>query len=299
MTSRGFTHILIVAVIVATITSSCLRQDSQKGELPGVLAKVGDKRLVIEDLVEIYPQGISKEDSIKLQAIAIESWVKNQLKMKYAQNIKLNKSHKIDKQVEEYRNQLLIHQSEQFYINSHVDTTVTDSQVEFFYDNSTSEFTLMSPIIKYCFLRFPTDFRQGKKVVELFKSKKESDWLDLVDMADKNNLLLESFDSWTEVAYLKTLLPEEAKTSFSEFAGRKNNIYEISDKRYRYLVRVDQFIDAGNKRPLEQVKGVIRQMIIRQRAQNELKFLEDSLMQAAMKEGVIFVNQTIDKQTKK
>jgi hypothetical protein len=78
-----------------------------------------------------------------------------------------------------------------------------------------------------------------------------------------------------------------------------NNIYETTDKRYRYLVRVDQFIDAGNKRPLEQVRDIIRQMIIRQRAQNELKFLEDSLMQSAMKEGVIFVNQTIDKQTKK
>ena len=37
-------------VVVAAATSSCLRKDTQKGELAGVLAKVGDQRLVIEDL---------------------------------------------------------------------------------------------------------------------------------------------------------------------------------------------------------------------------------------------------------
>ena len=298
MTKSRFIYILMSIVVVAAATSSCLRKDTQKGELAGVLAKVGDQRLVIEDLEGMFPQGISKEDSLKMLNIAVESWIKNQLKMKYAQSIKLNKSGKIDKQVEEYRNQLLIHQSEQHYINTHVDTTISDSQIEFFYTNSTTEFALMSPIIKCRVLRFPTDFRQGKKIVELFKSKKESDWLDLVDMADKNNLMLETFDSWIEVAYLKTLLPEDSKTTFGEYAGKKKNIYETTDKRYRYLVRVDQFIDAGNKRPLEQVRDIIRQMIIRQRAQNELKFLEDSLMQSAMKEGVIFVNQSDNQQLK-
>lgn len=298
MTRVVFKYILLACVVAGAITSSCLRKDSQKSELLGVLAKVGDKRLVIEDLEGIFPQGISQEDSLKLLTATVESWVKDQLKVQYAQSLKLNQSNKIDKEVEQYRNKLLIHQSEQHYINTHVDTVVTDSQIEFFYSNSTTEFTLLSPIIRCCILSFPTDFRQGKKLVELFKSKRESDWLDLVDMADKNSLMLESFDSWTEVAYIKTLLPEGAITSFGSYVGKKKNIYETSDKRNRYLVRVDQFIDAGNKRPLEQVRGIIRQMIIRQRAQNELKFLEDSLLQSAEREGAIFVNQPKDKQLK-
>ena len=127
----------------------------------------------------------------------------------------------------------------------------------------------------------------------MLQSKRETDWLDLVDMADKNNLQLEIFDSWTEVSYLKTLLPENTETAvLGELAGKKKNIFETEDKRYRYLVKVNQYIDAGNKRPIEQVKSVIKKMIIRQRGQNEIKFLEDSLLKAAKKEGIIISNIT-------
>jgi hypothetical protein len=70
---------------------------------------------------------------------------------------------------------------------------------------------------------------------------------------------------------------------------------EISDKRYKYLIRIDQFIDAGNKQPLEQVRSVIRKMIIHQRSQNEIKFMEDSLLSTARKDGAIFINVELKK----
>ncbi len=287
---------IVILVAFSAIGSSCLRKDVQQDNSIGVLARVGDQRLVIEDLEGVFYEGITKEDSIKLLSTIVESWINKQLKIQHAKTIKIDKTNDIEKKVAEYRNLLLIHQCEQEYINQHVDTLVTDSQIEFYYQNSDIKFMLFSPIVKCCLLKFPIDFRQGRKLGELLKSKRENDWLDLVDMADKNNLTLEKFDSWTEVSYLKSLLPKDADLSaLGEFAGKKKNVMEITDKRYKYLIRIDQFIDAGNKQPLEQVRSVIRKMIIHQRSQNEIKFMEDSLLSTARKDGAIFINVELKK----
>ena len=133
---------LLVLVAFCAVGSSCLRKNVQHDNSVGVLAKVGDKRLVIEDLDNIFYNGISKEDSIKLLTTVVDSWIKNQIKIRYAQSIKINKMNEIEKKVTEYKNQLLIHQCELNYIDYHVDTLVTDSQIEFYYNNSEGEFML-------------------------------------------------------------------------------------------------------------------------------------------------------------
>jgi len=96
----------LAALLLATMMTACGNEDIHNGKTP--IARVFDSYLYYEDLGELVPKGASSSDSTLLVQQYINVWVKQQLMIKKAElNLKPEEMD-VQKQLEEYRNNLLM-----------------------------------------------------------------------------------------------------------------------------------------------------------------------------------------------
>ena len=94
------------------------------------VARVGRKELRMSDLEQAIPQTLSGTDSVNMVGAYIDRWIAKQLKLEEAELIFSASAGDIEQKVEEYRQSLLIHKIEQYYIDNEPTTIVTDEDIE-------------------------------------------------------------------------------------------------------------------------------------------------------------------------
>ena len=107
---------------------SCQNSNNGKDDKP--VAAIYDKVLYQSDLQGIMYDGISTNDSLVRTKVFIDNWIRRQLLIHQAEN-NLDKS-ELDcvKEMEDYRNSLIIYKYESMLIAQNLDTVVSDEEIE-------------------------------------------------------------------------------------------------------------------------------------------------------------------------
>lgn len=107
---------------------SCQNSNNGKDDKP--VATIYDKVLYQSDLQGIMYDGISTNDSLVRTKVFIDNWIRRQLLIHQAEN-NLDKS-ELDcvKEIEDYRNSLIIYKYESMLIAQNLDTVVSDEEIE-------------------------------------------------------------------------------------------------------------------------------------------------------------------------
>lgn len=105
-------------------------QNSKNGKDDKPVAAIYDKVLYQSDLQGIMYDGISTNDSLVRTKVFIDNWIRRQLLIHQAEN-NLDKS-ELDcvKEMEDYRNSLIIYKYESMLIAQNLDTIVSDEEIE-------------------------------------------------------------------------------------------------------------------------------------------------------------------------
>lgn len=105
-------------------------QNSKNGKDDKPVAAIYDKVLYQSDLQGIIYDGISTNDSLVRTKVFIDNWIRRQLLIHQAEN-NLDKS-ELDcvKEIEDYRNSLIIYKYESMLIAQNLDTVVSDEEIE-------------------------------------------------------------------------------------------------------------------------------------------------------------------------
>jgi|P827metagenome_2_1110787.scaffolds.fasta_scaffold00450_55 hypothetical protein len=105
-------------------------QNSKNGKDDKPVAAIYDKVLYQSDLQGIMYDGISTNDSLVRTKVFIDNWIRRQLLIHQAEN-NLDKS-ELDcvKEIEDYRNSLIIYKYESMLIAQNLDTVVSDEEIE-------------------------------------------------------------------------------------------------------------------------------------------------------------------------
>lgn len=105
-------------------------QNSKNGKDDKPVAAIYDKVLYQSDLQGIMYDGISTNDSLVRTKVFIDNWIRRQLLIHQAEN-NLDKS-ELDcvKEMEDYRNSLIIYKYESMLIAQNLDTVVSDEEIE-------------------------------------------------------------------------------------------------------------------------------------------------------------------------
>lgn len=240
------------------------------------LASVGEKVLYRSKVEEVLPKGISTEDSVSMSNDYIDKWIKQELLIQKADENLSAEQKDLREELEEYRNSLIIYKYKNELMKQRMDTVVTDEQIETYYNNNQSNFNLNYSIVKATFVMIPGELANPELVKELVADTSPEGLDELRDYcgqyAKKVNI---SADEWISFQALKKNFPAEVEDD-ARFLSR-NQLYEMNDSNYYYLVSIHDYKLTNDLAPIDFVRNNIKNLILNQRKIRFLKEIEENI----------------------
>lgn len=246
-----------------------------------VVAKVGKHKFYKAQLDALIPAGMMPEDSVKLAVQHIQAWAMEQLFADLADTHLSKEEKDVSEELEAYRKSLLRYRYEQRYVNEHIDTLITPSEVQAYYEAHQDNFVLDVPILKVRYV----DMMQNSPNRELIRKNMASDNysdLALVDSLTYSSAIryLDYSSRWVDAV---TLAREFDVDYATMLAMRKNNYIEMEQERGD--VKLAYIIDSrakGGIAPLDYCEARIRNIILSNRKNAILSTLEQDLLEDAL-----------------
>src|SRR5690606_18563303 len=274
---RGFVWSVM---ILSLLPSAC---DPKK---PKPVARSFDQFLYPEDLKGVVPAGVTGDDSTQLVRAYIEQWLRQQALLYHAQrNVDIN-TERLNKQVENYKNGLIVYEYEQALVSQKLDTVVTDDEIWQYYDARPDLFILQQPILKRSYIRLRTNAPELDRVKRLLVSSnfEEQDLLaKYCAMYASGYALLDT--SWHYVDDLVKEIPL-AQIDEEDY-GQIGRIFEIIENNELYLIILHDSKLREARSPLPLVRGQVRNLILNKRKIDLIDRMQRSIVADAREKNNI------------
>jgi len=261
---------------------ACTTLDNRSKEKS--LARVYDKNLYLSDIQDIFPSNISQADSIIILQSFVDKWVKKQLILQKAELNLTEEQKDVRQRLDEYRSSLLIYKYEQNLITQKLDTIITPEEVQSYYDENPSNFSLDDHIIKCLYIKLPMDAPEVYRVRQLYRSEREEDVKELESYCYQYAIKYDYFnEQWVPFTNITRELPNEVRSPDRYL--RYNRYIEQQDSLYRYLVNIREYKLSGTVAPLPYVEARIRTIILNKRKVQFVNDLENNIYMDALNKG--------------
>ncbi|MDR2938489.1 MAG: hypothetical protein LBU92_06105 [Prevotellaceae bacterium] len=243
------------------------------------LAKVGSKTLYANDVQGIFAKNISASDSLTVLRNYVDTWVQKELLLLLAEE-KLDSERKdVTELLYEYRSSLLVYRYEQAYIEQSLDTVVSSTEIEQFYNANRQSFKLSKPLVRVRFIKLKKNSSYLERIKKLYRSNTPDDITMLESFCLQAALRLDYFgDRWLS---LEELMPELPFVENIEEQVAKNKHIEVSDNAYTYLIAIRDYRARHAIAPLEYESDNIKNMILSRRKQYMIEDLEKRVLRDA------------------
>jgi hypothetical protein len=252
-------NIIILLLIALSACSGLFRSDADDR----LVAVANDKELRISELADRIPDGLSERDSITLAENYITKWVQNEILIQKAKESLKSNEQDFTKQLDEYRNSLLLFSLEQKLVSQYLDTVVTEAQIEAYYAENRSQFELKGNIVKFDFIKLTKRSRYLREFRNLLKSSEPENVLKLAAYAEKNATDYWFATEWVSFNELLSEMPLEVDNQ--ALFLRRTQYAEAEDETFTYLVRITDYKTADSISPIEFEKDKIRNIILNAR----------------------------------
>ena len=269
-----------IAFLMLTSMSCSLFNDDER------VAKVGDHVLTMKELSGYIPNYLSAKDSALWADDYVKKWVQQELLLLKAQEKLSAEMKDVNKELEEYRNSLLIYRYKNLLIREKMDTIVSESAISEYYSGNRESFILNRNIVKAIFIKIPVQVSNPDNIKDLCladtKEKQEkltSYCMSYAKAYDRFN------DQWVAADLVLNNLPD-AVTDQNQFLER-NRFIERTDMNYYYIVCVRDYRLAGQVSPVEYVKNDIRNLILSKQKMDFLKQIEKDTYQEGVNKNEV------------
>lgn len=253
-------HLLkhIFFLMVAAVFTACGFFDGSGDQ--EIVARVGDNYLTEEALYEsVNLKGA--EDSSALIENYIDNWVKEQLLIQKAiQNLSESEVN-FEKQLQSYRNSLIIYTYENKLVEQKLDTAVSKREVEAYFEANKSNFDLNEALYRARYIKFINSAPRQDSIKHWLFSGIADFNLKLADYCTQfaSNCQLDTA-LWTPISTFSAIFPGKSSSELVEDLSLGANI--ISDSTTSLLIDIKSVIRSGETAPIdyveEQIKGIIR-----------------------------------------
>lgn len=280
MILRAIPKYLLFALLLPFLMTSC-KESPLKGT-GKILAKAQDHYLYASDLKGLVPAGTSKKDSIEIAKNFIHDWIRQKLVIIQAEQ-NLPKSQKdFSKELDEYRNSLLVYRYESKLISEKLDTNITSQQIEDYYNLNKDNFELKDNIVKVLYVKLALKDPNLGKIRPLIKSGNDQDKkrLETICASSAVNYYLDD-KSWLLFNDLLKEIP--IKTYDQEAYLQNHRFIEMTDDDFTYLLNIREFEIKEGVSPLSFETDNIRNILINKRKMMLIENLEKDAFQKAEK----------------
>jgi len=268
--------------LLLILLTSCTTFFKKKTER--VLARVEKEYLYESDLKGIIPAGTSAKDSLELTRNFIENWVRQKLMIHQAVS-NLNKDQMdFTRQLEDYKNSLIIFAYENALVSQKLDTVIPDAEARNYYDANPQNFLLKENIIRLQYVKLPLNSSFLKQFKKLLTSDRAEDRGQLEDLCTRGAIGYFLDDQrWLYFSEITKQLP--LRTDNPEEILKTNRVVEIKDSVYQYLVRIKEVLLKENLAPFELEKQRIRDILLNKRKIELINKMQEDVYSKALQKN--------------
>ena len=273
--------LLAVVVLLTAGVSSCRRLPSYlTGERK--IARVGKAELTAEEVGNAVPASLSGEDSTAYAELYVDRWVRRMLKVREGEELFSESAGDIERQVEEYRQSLLVRRVDQYYVErSTTDTLVTYDEIRAYYDAHRADFKLDRTIVRGRMVRFPESYRRQAQLLSLMSSPSKEKQRDFEEICTKNEFYLsDNRETWVDLSDFMSELPVTGSygATLLKTIGKVQN---LRDAQSIYYVEITDVLRAGDLAPFERTEQTIRRILYNARRNDIIRDHEEELIRMA------------------
>ena len=139
-------------ILIAILLSSCNELTSIKNDK--LVSRVGENYLYESEI----PDFSLYEDSLIRKKVFIDSWARENILFDLSLvNLDQKSIINLDELIERYKRDLYINSYKDILVNSMVDSIISDSEIDEYYDKNLNKFKLNEDLIKFRFVKIPLD----------------------------------------------------------------------------------------------------------------------------------------------
>jgi len=249
-----------------------------------VVARVLDDYLYESDLKGIIPLGTTAKDSLILTRNYLENWVRQKLIIRQAEKNLTSEQTDFSKQLEDYKNSLIIFEYENALVKQKLDTLITDEEIETYYDTNQNNFLLKDNIVQVQYVKLPLKSGYIKQIKKLLVSDNPDDEIKLPDLCEKyaSDYFLDD-KNWLFFGDVLKQIP--IKTYNQEEYLKNRRDLEYQDSLFVYLVRFKDFKIKESVSPLSLEKQHIHDILLNKRKIELITRMQEDIYQKALKKN--------------
>jgi len=270
---------LVKLIFLALVVAGC--QPGGTDSRGVVIARVHDDYLYESDIRRLVPENLSRLDSIAFVRNYTDQWIKTRLMIRQAEKNLTDRQLNFDRQLEDYKNSLIIYQYETELVRQKLDTLVTEEEIEKYYHDHLADFELKENIVKVQYVILNKEEELEGKFKELFFLP-DSIAADSLEFYSKLYEVPYFLDTATWVSFDDLLSTIPIETYNQELFLKGHRFISLSDDRFVYLLKFVDFRIKNDISPLDFRRNDIRDIIINKRKVDLVKKLRADIYKQAI-----------------
>jgi len=218
------------------------------------------------DIEGIVPKGTKAADSMKILNEYLTRWMQQQVIVHQAMNNLDPKQTDFSRQIEDYKNSLVIYEYEKELIREKLDTTISEQEINDYYDQNKKDFELKNDIVKIIYVKVPKKVPGQEKLKGWMYSNDIKDREKLATFCNQNatNFFLDD-NAWLMFDDVLKEVPIETANEDIFLQNNNNHIIQIADTDNTYYLGIKGYMVKNSISPLSFEKENIKKILLNKR----------------------------------
>ena len=255
------------------------------------VAKVGDRILTMKELSGYIPDYLDATDSALWADDYVKKWVQRELLLlKAEENLKPDLKD-VSKELEEYRSSLLVYRYKNELVKEKMDTIVTDSNIQKYFNEHRESFILNRNIVKAIYIKIPVQVSNPDNIKDLCMSENKEKQAKLNEYCISYAKAYDRFnDQWVAADMVLRNTPAVIKDQ-NQLLERTRYV-ESTDMNYYYIVCIRDYRLSGQVSPIEYVQNDIKNLILSKQKIEFLKQIEKDISKEGLDKNKVKLFKT-------
>jgi hypothetical protein len=271
---------VVIGLMIGCTSCNLFKSDSKTT----AIARVNSDYLYKEDIDNLIPPGIAKEDSIVIVRNFIDRWAAQKLLIRVAEvNLNASKKAEFDTLIQQYKVDLYTKAYLEEVVKRTTDTVVTLAELKAYYKENKENFKTNGTLVRLRYINIKKDNPKYEIIKSKFFDFRKSDkkfW-------DTYSMQLNSFalnDSiWVDMSQVYAKLPFINPDNREKYILSGKTIQK-TEAGNNYLVKISNVIDKNQIAPFDYLRPTLQEVIINKRKLELIKNFEKEIIDDAIKD---------------
>lgn len=274
--TRFITYVFLLGLGLTSCNKTASEQESQEK----IIASLGTDNLTESEYKESLIHADTKSDSIAFAKKLIDDWVLETLLYQEALTKLEPEEIDVEKQVNDYKKQLINYIYETKLIENNLDTVVSYEEIQDYYNDNIDNFVLKDNIVKVNYFKVPIQSKEIAKLKKLVYSNTDKDKQQLEELCMQNAESYFLNDSlWLLLDGIKRDIP--AMKGPLEYNVVRGRIIEFADEQAYYYLKIKDVKIKNSASPLSFEKANIKTFIVNSRKIKLIQAYKQQLLEKA------------------